>query len=143
MNGLDQIEPNQLQFMSSSILQSLRVLNTYLSRSINAPAYYYPRNISKMAQQGQEEWQHNPPYRFDKSVKGIWKGKCHCGQIRYELTRRKPLAVKFCHCTGCQVLHGEFLSLDIPSLQREWIYSCFAQEHHSNGQRYSTKKTCI
>lgn len=92
--------------MSSRLLQSLRLINTHLYRNIRTPAY--PKSISKMAGQGQlEEWQRNPPYRFESSAESIWQGKCHCGQVKYKLTRRKPLAVKFCHCTGCQVLHGE------------------------------------
>jgi len=56
-----------------------------------------------------EDWRYSPPYQsstqdeFD-SVK--WTGRCHCGQVEYQLKREKPLTAKFCHCQICQILHG-------------------------------------
>ncbi|OJJ44007.1 hypothetical protein ASPZODRAFT_122141 [Penicilliopsis zonata CBS 506.65] len=57
----------------------------------------------------EESWKHRPPYRIQSleefgPVK--WKGTCKCGQIAYYLNRDKPLKAKFCHCRGCQVMHG-------------------------------------
>jgi len=57
----------------------------------------------------QDQWKHRVPYKVhdngnDFPVK--WKGKCHCGAVRYELSRDKPLASKYCHCTTCQRMHG-------------------------------------
>ncbi|KAK0738190.1 Mss4-like protein [Schizothecium vesticola] len=58
----------------------------------------------------EDEWKFRPPYRIAEhspsefSVK--WRGKCHCGAVRYELSRARPLASKYCHCTTCQRLHG-------------------------------------
>ncbi|KAI2466080.1 Mss4-like protein [Annulohypoxylon bovei var. microspora] len=56
-----------------------------------------------------EDWKSQPPYRttpgnshFDKK----WTAHCHCGRVKYWLSRDKPLASKFCHCIDCQALHG-------------------------------------
>ncbi|KAI1658924.1 Mss4-like protein [Daldinia decipiens] len=56
-----------------------------------------------------EDWKSKPPYRttpgnehFDKK----WTAHCHCGRVKYWLSRDKPLSVKFCHCVDCQALHG-------------------------------------
>ncbi|KAI1138628.1 Mss4-like protein [Hypoxylon sp. FL0543] len=56
-----------------------------------------------------EDWKTKPPYRtapanehFDKK----WTAHCHCGRVKYWLSRDKPLATKFCHCVDCQSLHG-------------------------------------
>lgn len=56
-----------------------------------------------------EAWKHRPPYTVPKPeefgpVK--WRGRCHCGQITYSLNREKPLSAKYCHCRGCQLMHG-------------------------------------
>ncbi|KAG5305423.1 hypothetical protein I7I50_05817 [Histoplasma capsulatum G186AR] len=59
---------------------------------------------------GIEEWQQRPP--FIKAQNGkepgmvYWTGKCHCGRVAYQINKEKPLDAKYCHCTGCQVLHG-------------------------------------
>ncbi|KAI0852288.1 Mss4-like protein [Daldinia vernicosa] len=57
----------------------------------------------------EEDWKSKPPYRttpgnepFDKK----WTAHCHCGRVKYWLSRDKPLAAKFCHCVDCQALHG-------------------------------------
>lgn len=56
------------------------------------------------------EWKFNAPYKVhekDKEdFKALYKGGCHCGRVKYELGREKPLRAKYCHCTTCQVLHG-------------------------------------
>lgn len=56
-----------------------------------------------------QEWKHRPPYLIQSpeefgEIK--WRGSCHCGQVTYQLKRERPLNAKFCHCRGCQVLHG-------------------------------------
>lgn len=56
-----------------------------------------------------EAWKHRAPYRIQTPeefgpVK--WRAKCKCGRISYTLKRDKPLNAKFCHCRGCQVMHG-------------------------------------
>ncbi|KIX96440.1 uncharacterized protein Z520_07706 [Fonsecaea multimorphosa CBS 102226] len=56
----------------------------------------------------EDEWKHREPYRVhdgeEFDVK--WEGQCHCGKVTYQLSRDKPLAAKYCHCTTCQRLHG-------------------------------------
>lgn len=56
----------------------------------------------------EDQWKYRAPYRIhggeDFPVK--WRGKCHCGAVQYQLSREKPLASKYCHCTTCQRLHG-------------------------------------
>ena len=57
----------------------------------------------------EDEWKHRDPYRIhdeDENFPVKWKGSCHCGKIKYQLSREKPLASKYCHCTTCQRLHG-------------------------------------
>jgi hypothetical protein len=56
-----------------------------------------------------DEWKHKEPYRIygkDEDFDTKWKGKCHCGRVRYQLSREVPLDAKYCHCTTCQRLHG-------------------------------------
>lgn len=56
-----------------------------------------------------DEWKHRAPYKVhDKQddFQAKWKGACHCGRVKYELSRDRPLASKYCHCTTCQRLHG-------------------------------------
>lgn len=57
----------------------------------------------------EDEWKHRAPYKIhgdDEKFDTKWKGGCHCGKVKYELSRDKPLATKFCHCSTCQKLHG-------------------------------------
>ncbi|KAK4233897.1 Mss4-like protein [Achaetomium macrosporum] len=57
----------------------------------------------------EDEWKTRPPYRIHDKAENFdvkWKGKCHCGAVQYQLSREKPLASKYCHCTTCQRMHG-------------------------------------
>jgi len=57
----------------------------------------------------EDEWKHREPYKVhgdDDQFPAKWTGGCHCGKVQYQLSREKPLASKFCHCTTCQRLHG-------------------------------------
>ncbi|RJE27489.1 hypothetical protein PHISCL_00223 [Aspergillus sclerotialis] len=61
-----------------------------------------------------EQWKHRPPYQIqsdDEFGPVKWRGKCQCGQVTYNLNREKPLNAKYCHCRGCQVMHGMILIL--------------------------------
>lgn len=56
------------------------------------------------------QWKHRAPYRVHSSNDGFktrYNAQCHCGKVRYQLSREKPLDAKFCHCTTCQRLHGK------------------------------------
>jgi hypothetical protein len=57
----------------------------------------------------EDQWKFRAPYAIHKKEDHFdvkWKGKCHCGKVQYQLSREKPLASKYCHCTTCQRLHG-------------------------------------
>lgn len=56
-----------------------------------------------------DQWKYREPYRVHKDPGDFdvkWEGQCHCGKVQYQLSRDKPLAAKYCHCTTCQRLHG-------------------------------------
>lgn len=56
-----------------------------------------------------EEWKHRSPYIIqspDKFGEIKWRGHCQCRRISYSLKREKPLNSKYCHCVGCQRMHG-------------------------------------
>lgn len=56
-----------------------------------------------------EAWKHRPPYQIqDLNEFGEiqWRAHCECGRVKYSLKRDQPLNAKFCHCRGCQVMHG-------------------------------------
>ncbi|ETS83561.1 hypothetical protein PFICI_05437 [Pestalotiopsis fici W106-1] len=57
-----------------------------------------------------QTWDRRPPYAYSTEGEAAFEkkleGKCQCGRVRYWLKSDKPLSSKFCHCRGCQVLHG-------------------------------------
>lgn len=66
----------------------------------------------------EDQWKFKAPYKIHDDGNGFeakWKGKCHCGKVQYELSREKPLASKYCHCTTCQRLHGVGSSTRLPA----------------------------
>ncbi|KAJ9501112.1 hypothetical protein LTR99_006597 [Exophiala xenobiotica] len=57
----------------------------------------------------EDQWKTREPYRVHDKPDNFpvkWEGSCHCGKVTYQLSREKPLAAKYCHCTTCQRLHG-------------------------------------
>jgi hypothetical protein len=57
----------------------------------------------------EDQWKHREPYKVhenDADFKAVWNAGCHCGKVKYQLSREKPLSAKYCHCTTCQRLHG-------------------------------------
>lgn len=57
------------------------------------------------------QWKFRAPYRVHEDNDGDnfpvrYEGGCHCGRVKYQLSREKPLSAKYCHCTTCQVIHG-------------------------------------
>ncbi|CZS94218.1 uncharacterized protein RAG0_04277 [Rhynchosporium agropyri] len=42
----------------------------------------------------------------DGGFRAIYEGGCHCGKVKYQLSREAPVKSKFCHCSTCQRLHG-------------------------------------
>lgn len=62
-------------------------------------------------------WKHQAPYKIhenDPNFIAVWEAQCHCGKVKYQLGREKPLAAKYCHCTTCQRLHGVSRTLSYP-----------------------------
>jgi hypothetical protein len=56
-----------------------------------------------------DDWKNRPPYRTtakDEEFHKEYTAHCHCGRVKYWLSRKKPLGTKFCHCVDCQALHG-------------------------------------
>lgn len=56
-----------------------------------------------------DAWKHKEPYRIhgkNEEFEARWNGGCHCGRVKYQLSRQMPLDAKYCHCTTCQRLHG-------------------------------------
>lgn len=54
-------------------------------------------------------WKTRPPYKIhDKgeNFKARYEASCHCGKVKYQLSREEPLDSKLCHCTTCQTQHG-------------------------------------
>lgn len=72
----------------------------------------------------EEVWKYRPPYLIQSpedfgEIK--WRGKCHCGQISYSLNMERPLKAKFCHCRGCQLMHGISPSNHIRLASSQWM----------------------
>ncbi|KAK5161599.1 hypothetical protein LTR04_004092 [Oleoguttula sp. CCFEE 6159] len=58
---------------------------------------------------GQSEWKTRPPYRIHESNDNFdakYDASCHCGKVKYQLSREEPLDSKLCHCTTCQTQHA-------------------------------------
>ena len=58
---------------------------------------------------GEETWKTHEPYRIHETndhFEARYDAECHCGKVKYQLSREVPLASKYCHCTTCQRLHG-------------------------------------
>lgn len=58
------------------------------------------------------DWKFRAPYKVhenggESGFRALYEGACHCGRVKYQLGREKPLGAKFCHCGTCRVLHGE------------------------------------
>jgi hypothetical protein len=57
-----------------------------------------------------ESWKFRAPYQFQEDEKFgpvKWQAMCHCGRVQYQIKSERPVAAKYCHCRGCQVLHGK------------------------------------
>jgi len=55
------------------------------------------------------EWKKRAPYKIHESnedFKALYEASCHCGKVKYQLSREKPLESKLCHCTTCQTQHA-------------------------------------
>jgi hypothetical protein len=60
---------------------------------------------------GLSEWKKRAPYRIhgpNEQFQTRYEANCHCGRVKYQLSRQKPLDSKLCHCTTCQTQHGQY-----------------------------------
>ena len=90
------------------------------SNSSHTPAYRANGDNGDDANMHGElnQWKYRAPYKVhdnDPNFKVRYRASCHCGKIKYQLSREKPLDAKYCHCRTCQKLHGMTLSLFCPS----------------------------
>ncbi|KAM0744577.1 hypothetical protein ACQRIT_001066 [Beauveria bassiana] len=56
-----------------------------------------------------DKWKTRPPYRVhlpNDKFHTLYEASCHCGRVKYQLGREKPLDSKLCHCTTCQTQHA-------------------------------------
>ena len=91
---------NQIQFHISS--RNMAQTSTYKSNGDNGDAGSTEGELN--------EWKHRAPYKVhgnDPNFHVRYEASCHCGKIKYQLSREKPLDSKYCHCTTCQKLHGK------------------------------------
>ena len=88
-----------------------------------------------------EEWKYRVPYRAhtNEDFKTLYEAACHCGKVKYQLSREAPLDSKLCHCTTCQTQHGMCRSLRHCALCTRTDLP--PKLLRSNGQPSSIKKT--
>ena len=63
----------------------------------------------------QDHWKVRAPYKIHDPQEGFkvrYEASCHCGKVKYQLSREEPLDSKLCHCTTCQTQHGKCLVLE-------------------------------
>ncbi|MCJ1225607.1 hypothetical protein MMC12_002256 [Toensbergia leucococca] len=88
-----------------------------------------------------DDWKYRAPYKVhenDPNFDVRYEGGCHCGRVKYQLSREKPLDSKFCHCTTCQTLHGAPFQW-AAIFHKEDIN--FTHGHHDLGWYDSSEKT--
>lgn len=81
------------------------------------------------AKQDNDDWKNRPPYRTTDTNEKFHKrhtAHCHCGRVKYWLSRERPLAAKFCHCIDCQALVSTYLNHFLHESAR------FGEGHWSN-----------
>jgi hypothetical protein len=70
--------------------------------------------------EGPSEWKKRAPYRVhepNENFNARYEANCHCGKVKYQISRKEPLDSKLCHCTTCQTQHGEYFRLPSISLR--------------------------
>ena len=64
-----------------------------------------------------ERWKYRVPYRAHEKNEYFdakYEANCHCGAIKYQLSREAPLASKLCHCVDCQAQHCSSSPVIVP-----------------------------
>jgi len=102
------VHPLQLAFCEVGSVQGRSSQRRALSKMTKKQeAHQYQAGSS--TERDIDQWKHREPYRVRDKAENFdvkWEGQCHCGKVQYQLSREKPLAAKYCHCTTCQRLHG-------------------------------------
>ena len=81
--------------------------NLTCSTKMDASQAIKENNVPK-----KDQWKFRAPYRVHEPNEGFkarYDASCHCGKVKYQLSREEPLDSKLCHCTTCQTQHGELL----------------------------------
>lgn len=105
---------SQSSFRSTRTLPITPIKQLSITRSISTQTQR--QEMDKDTATGQdtkpvEDWQKRPPYRIhdpNENFKVRYEASCHCGKVKYQLSREAPLDSKLCHCTTCQTQHGNF-----------------------------------
>jgi hypothetical protein len=66
---------------------------------------------SDQASNPNDGWKERPSYTIRSSNDNpnvLYEASCHCGTVKYQLSREIPLDSKLCHCTTCQTQHGQY-----------------------------------
>jgi hypothetical protein len=129
---------------TSSALPRARQLVSHFIRphpSFSQTAFKMAKDQSRGEETtGLSEWKQRPPYRIHEKNEDFdvkYEANCHCGKVRYQLSRREPLDSKLCHCTTCQTQHGKHCHTRLSS-------TCMTntlQLHHFSGPPFSTRPT--
>ncbi|PWY92229.1 hypothetical protein BO70DRAFT_276216, partial [Aspergillus heteromorphus CBS 117.55] len=98
------------------------------------------------------DWTTHPPYNTPPPSElrpAKWRGRCQCGQVTYQLSRERPLKAKFCHCRGCQVMHGApfqwaaiFHKTDLTFTRGASGLSFYSSSHNTTEHKLPTKVHC-
>ncbi|KAJ5831767.1 hypothetical protein N7474_000078 [Penicillium riverlandense] len=99
-----------------------------------------------------EHWKYRPPYQIhDPREFGPvkWRARCECGKVSYMLKSERPLDAKYCHCRGCQVMHGApfqwaaiFHKEDISFTNGASGLAFYSSSHNSQEYQLPTKVSC-
>jgi len=100
----------------------------------------------------QDDWMFRVPYRAhteDDGFRALHEASCHCGRVKYQLSRKKPLDAKYCHCTTCQVTHGApfqwaaiFEKGDINFINGHHHLTWYNSQEKKTGRKLPCKVSC-
>ena len=81
----------QADSTDASKSQSIQHHHQQQQLSLNHAPYLFQKN-------NHEDHENLPPVKY--------RAYCHCQRVSYALRRERPLDAKYCHCRGCQIMHG-------------------------------------
>lgn len=136
-----------LFFFKSVIMAEMGILET--TAPLPSPAF---TNNPPEHMLDNEAWKNRPPYypQTPKELGSVqWRAHCQCGKISYVSKRDRPLNAKFCHCHGCQVMHGApfqwaaiFHKEDLSFTKGASGLSFYSSAHKSQEYEMPTKVSC-